>query len=339
MPAFGPAGHAVGRRVVQPRRSGWRVPASRGTSGQSQIRQGAERGLEPERPRRRIATARIPRPSASLGLHQPGARAVGLRGDGHGDSVVPSRVDPARRIPRRVLAAHDRHPGRHRRGSPGRAPSCTGAMARPARLADGRAGPLRRALRSVGLAAADARAIERAVTVDRAFRRGERRRLPSSTRTLQRTVVQPQADPPGSRAARAADGFQLSARERHHAARRPGGRPPRRRSLPLQHRRRRRAAAWPPGSCCCRRSAFRAARRSWLSRRRARRSCRSTSRSRTGRRRLAGPAVAAADRREWRRRRAVAAAAPGLRHRPRGAPARERAAAQPAAKASPKSSP
>ena len=41
---------------------------------------------------------------------------VGLRGDGDGDPLVPSLHDPARRVPRRVLAAADGHPDRHRRG-------------------------------------------------------------------------------------------------------------------------------------------------------------------------------------------------------------------------------
>ena len=73
----------------------------------------------------------------------PRARPFRLCGDGHGDPVVPPFQHPARRIPRRVLAAADRHPARHRRGlarrgipaSPHRS---TGAMV------DRRAGTVRR---------------------------------------------------------------------------------------------------------------------------------------------------------------------------------------------------
>ena len=150
------------------------------------------------------------------------------------------------------------------------------------------------ALSLLGLAAADARAIEHAVTVGSRVSRGERTRIERDA-DAPGVVVQHQADPPGSRVARAPDGFRLSARERPHAARRSSGRPPRRRSLSLQYlrrglrqpRRRLSAAAGARDSGL--------ARRSWPRQPRSR-SCRCI--SRRGRDEgLAGLTVAAADRR------------------------------------------
>ncbi len=167
-----------------------------------------------------------PQPERSrlaLAAHQRRARAVGFCGDGHGDPVVPPRVDPARRISRRVLAADDRHPGRHRRGSlasefpePPRGPA--------GRVADGRCRALFVAFALLGLAIADASVI--------GARRDGRSRVSAAlggatdaepsglaTRTLRefwfntRPILLEAGDPG------AADGFRLSARERPDSAR------------------------------------------------------------------------------------------------------------------------
>ena len=73
---------------------------------------------------------------------QPGARAVGFRGDGDGDPLVPALYDSARRISRRVLAAPVGDPDRHRCGI-----AVVGAPAPPhdptGAVVHGGAGPVR----------------------------------------------------------------------------------------------------------------------------------------------------------------------------------------------------
>ena len=192
-------------------------------------------------------------PACDPGGHpdQRRARPRRARRDGHGNPVVPPFHDSARRLPRRVLAAAGGDPHRHGAGS-----LAGGFLQRRT----GRAGELFMLMQ--GCSRRHAARGWRSPTCAPSTRR--RCRQSGRQWRARRALVQRGPDAPGSRAARVADGLQLSAGERH----RPAGGAARSAVVPACLYLANTAGAvcgiLPPGSSCSRRSACpRAPRSSW----------------------------------------------------------------------------